>query len=298
MEPQKYLETILKNQNLDADSQELKDLRKHREDVEEILHNGFPKATPTIRYGGSKAKDTMNRESYDLDIVFYLPHDDKSAGETLKDIFENVTKVLAVHYYVEPKTSAVRLKDKQNKIDFHIDVVPGRYVDDSKSDCFIYQNGAEKDRLKTNLDVHVDHVKYSGIVPAIRLLKLWKTRRGLRVKQFVFELLIIKLLRDKKSSTLDTQLKYVWTALKDAKEPIGVEDPANPTGNDLSEFLKSVWPELSGRSGDSLNLLEQSGWEAIFGPVNEDTDNGGRTEDLKRAAATIIIPTKQWLPKA
>ena len=192
MEPQKYLESVLKNQNLEDESQELKDLQKHRKDVDEILRKGFPKASPTIRYGGSKAKDTLIRESYDLDVVCYFPHDDKSAGETLKDIFENAKKVLTEHYYVEPKTSAVRLKDKQNKIDFHIDVVPGRYVDDSKSDCFIYQNGAEKDRLKTNLDLHIDHVKNSGVVPAIRLLKLWKTRRGLGVKQFVFELLIIR----------------------------------------------------------------------------------------------------------
>jgi len=291
MDAQKYLENILTNQNLEDESQELKDLQKHRKDVDAILRNGFPKASPTIRYGGSKAKDTLIRESYDLDVVFYLPHDDTGAGETLRDIFENVTKVLAVHYYVDPKTSAVRLKDKQNKIDFHIDAVPGRYVDDSKSDCFIYQNGAEKDRLKTNLDVHIDHVKNSGVVPAIRLLKLWKTRRGLQAKQFVFELLIIELLKDKKRSDLDAQLKHVWSNLKDAKQPIGVEDPANPAGNDLSPFLKSVWPELSNRSLDTLNLLEQSGWEAIFGPVNDN----GNGEHLRRAAAAVITPTKPWL---
>src|SRR5437879_5770802 len=113
MEPQKYLENILKNQNLEDDSQELKDLQAHRKTVEEILRKGFPMASATIRYGGSKVKDTLNRESYDLDIVSYLLHDDTTAGETLKDIFENVTKVLAAHYYVDPKTSAVRLKDKQ-----------------------------------------------------------------------------------------------------------------------------------------------------------------------------------------
>ena len=47
-------------------------------------------------------------------------------------------------------------------------------------------------------------------------------------QQFVFELLIIELLKDKKRSDLDAQLKHVWSNLKDAKQPIGVEDPANP----------------------------------------------------------------------
>jgi tRNA nucleotidyltransferase (CCA-adding enzyme) len=295
MDAQKYLELILKNQNLEDDSQELKDLQKHRQDVEEILRKGFAKASPTIRYGGSKAKDTMNRESYDLDIVFYLPHDDTSAGETLEDIYQNTIKVFADHYYVDPKNSAVRLRDKESKVDFHIDVVPGRYVDEAKADCFIHQNGAEKDRLKTNLDVQINHVKNSGVVPAVRLSKLWKTRRGLRVKQFVFELLIIQLLKDKKRSNLDIQLKHVWASLKDAKEPIGVEDPANPTGNDLSALLKSVWSELSGRSGDTLNLLEQSGWEAVFGAVDEDSRNGNKTERLRSAAAGVITPTRPWL---
>ena len=139
------------------------------------------------------------------------------------------------------------------------------------------------------------NVKDSGVTSAIRLLKLWKVRRGLQIKQFVFELLVIELLKDKKNSSLDAQLKHVWTSMKDAEDPISVEDPANPTGNDLSELLKGAWSELSQRSADTLDLLERSGWEAIFGPFDEEKDNsGGKTENLKRAAAAIITPTKPW----
>ncbi len=182
MTTKEYLEGVLKSQDLADDSQELKDLQEHRKKVEKILRDGFPKAAPTIQYGGSRAKGTLDKEAYDLDVVCYFRNDDTSAGGTLKEIFENVSNKLSEDYYVEPKTSAVRLRDKKNKVDFHIDVVPGRYVDDTKSDCFIYQNGADKERLKTNLSVHIEHVKNSGVVPAIRLLKLWKVRRGLRVK--------------------------------------------------------------------------------------------------------------------
>jgi hypothetical protein len=128
-------------------------------------------------------------------------------------------------------------------------------------------------------------------------LKLWKTRRGLRVKQFVLELLVIELLKEKKSSGLDVQLKHVWSSLAEAKDPISVEDPANPTGNDLSEFLKTVWSELSARSQDTLNLLENSGWEAIFGPPEEEEENGGRkTSVFVQAASAVKAPTKPWLP--
>jgi hypothetical protein len=297
MEPQEYLEQILKSQKLEDDSRELKDLQSRRKDVENILRDGFPDASPTIRYGGSKAKGTLIRESYDLDIVCYFPRDDSTAGETLKEIFGNVTKKLEEHYYVSPKTSAVRLKDKRNKIDFHIDVVPGRYVDDCKSDCFIFQNGADRDRLKTNLEVHIAHVKNSGVSPALQLLKLWKTRRALSVKQFVFELLAIKLLKDKKNSDLGSQVKRVWTSIKEAEEPISVEDPANPTGNDLSQLLRISWPELSARSRDTLDLLGRSGWEAIFGSV-DDVNKEGKTRNFVQAAAAVLTPTRPWLSKA
>lgn len=298
MTTKEYLEKTLQSQDLDEDSQEMKDLEMHRAKVEKILRAAFPDATPTIRYGGSKAKGTMDKESYDLDIVCYFCEDDDSAGATLEDIFNNTSEKLSGEYYVERKTSAVRLRDKQNKVDFHIDVVPGRYVDDTKSDCFIYQNGADKERLKTNLSVHIDHVRSSGVIPAIRLLKLWKARRGLRIKQFVMELLVIDLLKTKKGSSLEEQLKHVWNSFSEANEAHSVEDPANPNGNDLSNFLKSVWPELSGRARDTLDLIDRSGWEAVFGILEEQEKNyEGKRISFIRAAATVVSPTKPWLPE-
>ena len=297
MEPHKYLENVLKSQNLKDDSKELKDLETHRAEIERIIRKAFPKASLTIRYGGSKIKGTLNLESYDLDVVCYFANGDNTAGETLKEIFNKVSEALSEHYYVDQKTSALRLRDKQNKIDFHIDVVPGRFIDDTKTDCFIYQNGADKDRLKTNLDVHISHIKNSGGVPAVRLVKLWKTRRGLQIRQFVLDLLVVKLLKGKSNTSLDAQVKHVWSAIRDSKEPIIVEDPANPTGNDLSGLVKSVWPELSARATDTLRLLEQSGWEAGFGAMSEDPGGGsGQKERVRVAAAAVITPTKSWTP--
>ena len=52
-------------------------------------------------------------------------------------------------------------------MDFHIDVVPGRFTDETKADAYLYQCGGDKKRLKTNLDVHLDHVRDSGVTDAI-----------------------------------------------------------------------------------------------------------------------------------
>ncbi len=88
----------------------------------------------------------MNLASYDLDIIL-LQHDDTTAGNTLEDIYNNTYDTLQDEYFVERKGSALRLKDKNPKnygVDFHIDVVPGRYVDDQKSDVFIYRSTGDK----------------------------------------------------------------------------------------------------------------------------------------------------------
>lgn len=273
MSDKKYLEDILESQTLDPDGQEMKDLRAHRSDVEKLLRKKFEKCSPTIRYGGSKAKGTMIKEAYDLDMTCYFGRDENGCGETLQEIYENVEVALADDYLITRKPSALRLKSKdlnQWATDFHIDVVPGRFIEEKNEDVFLYRSSGEKGRQKTNLDVHIEHVKNSGVVEAIRLMKLWRARNFLSVRHFVLELLTIELLKGKKSLNLPAQMKHVWTELRDNVEGITIEDPANPTGNDLSElFNASVKQELSSTAKRTLELIEKSGWESVFGPVPE-----------------------------
>jgi tRNA nucleotidyltransferase (CCA-adding enzyme) len=169
-----YLTNILNSQTLTSDGPEIKDLQARRADVEAHVGEHFAKSSPVIRYGGSKAKGTMIKESYDLDIVCYFQHDDTDDGDTLEDIYNKMRNALAIRYLVEPKSSALRLKDastEKHGVDFHIDVVPGRFTDTEQADAFLYISSGEKNRLKTNLDVHVAHVRESGLTDAIRLMK-------------------------------------------------------------------------------------------------------------------------------
>lgn len=286
-----YLQAVLKSQDLTDTSDELKQLIEQRKCVEQIIRSAFPKAKITIRYGGSKAKGTLIKENYDLDLACYFAADDETAGTSLEDIYNNVGKALEKAYNVLRKRSALRLRDKKNEADFHIDVVPGRFTDSSQADCYLHQEAGDKERLKTNLDVHIEHVRDSGRQDAIRLLKLWKTRKALDVKQFAFELLIIKLLTGNKKS-LSEQLKLIWTELRDREDSIAIEDPANPKGNDLSDLVSSgVWGELSSAACSTLSLLETHGWEAIFGKLKPDAE---KVQSLRAAAATVAVPTRPW----
>lgn len=290
MTPTEYLEGILKEQSLADDSSEIKDLRKRRSDVEGLLKEEFNESAPTIQYGGSYAKKTMIKEHYDLDIISYFAHDADSAGETLKEIYDNVASALDEKYYIDKKKSAIRLRGKDDdvfKVDFHIDVVPGRYTDDKRQDVFIYQHGAEKERLKTDLKKHISHIRDSGLTDAIKLLKLWNTRRSLGVKTFILELMVVKLLSDDKSKSLEKQLTKFWDKIVDAKGNVVVEDPANPSGNDLSEFNDSHQQSvLESNARNTLNTIENDGWEAIFGKLSEE-------EDKSAAYSGIAVQTSQ-----
>jgi len=240
----------------------------------------------------------MIRESYDLDVICYFPHEDDDAGGSLKEIYENVKKALEKKYYVESKRSALRLRDKSPqayKNDLRVDVIPGRFVDDKEADVFLYQAGGDKDRLKTNLQLHIDHVMKSGVRPAIRLLKLWRVRNSVQVKTFVLDLLVIDLLKGKKDQSLDRQLTHIWKQFKDAVDGLSVEDPANPTGNDLSSALSTgVRTQLSTVASSTLTTIEKIGWEPVFGKV-EDEKVGAPA--IIAAAAAVSRPTRPWSSK-
>lgn len=303
MTPSDYLAAILAQQTLDDDGPDLKELRRRRKEIENSLRQHFAKSTPSIRWGGSMVKETMILESYDGDITCFFPHEEVEAGSTLEEIYDNTAEALGKDYVVERKASALRVKDPSTKEskgfaeDLHIDVVPGRFTGDDE-DVFLHRTTGDKKRLKTNLQVHIEHIRDSGLQDAIRLMKLWNVRNGVGAKTFVLELLVVELLKDRKASDLAAQLKHVWTEFRDNADALGVEDPANPNGNDLKPRLDEVRSRLATVAATTLSLIEGVGWEAVFGEVEE---NGGGDEEkaaLKAAAVHVRNPTKPWLPKA
>jgi len=279
MTDKEYLETILQQQTLAPGSSELVALQRHREEVVGLLQEHFGDV-PRIREGGSKVKGTMIKESYDLDLTCYFPHNSDDADTSLKELYENVEEVLKTKYQTQRKGCAIRLQDPQAGTDFHVDVVPGRFVDGKDGDVFLYPSSGDKERLKTNLDVHIRNVRNSKVIDAIRLMKLWRERNRITVKTFAFELLVIKLLKEKKDKPLGDQLMHVWKKLKENTD-IAIEDPANPTGNNLSDLLNdSVRATLSFFAGTTLQSIKQSGLQVVFGEV--ESDEGDRTAAMKR----------------
>lgn len=301
MTPDEYLTKILDNQTLDESGTEVKAMEKHRDEITQLLLDAYKDSDPLIKYAGSRAKGTMIKDSYDLDVVCYFDNDDTAAGDTLEDIFNNVKKVLKEKYEVEPKTSAIRIKSKEKDHlgeDFHIDVVPGRFTDDTKSDAFLYVKSKDKSRQKTNLKKHIKHIKNSGVVDTIRLAKLWNVREGLGLKTFVLELLVVKALQNKKDSDgFDVCLKEFWKYIKDHRNSLSVEDPANPYGNDLSDYIDGIRDLFCDAAEDALKLIDDGKWESLFGSA-ENLTRAARIEILNRTVQVQTNPAKPWARKS
>ncbi len=275
--PDDFLRAVLAEQTLQEGSTEREKLLAEHERVRSLLVSTLSEATPLIEVGGSMAKGTLVRAGFDLDTICYFANDDDGAGDSLREIRESVEAALKTEYVVEPKRSALRLTGhKRGTMTFSVDVVPGRFVDDAQEDVFLFQEGGDKERLKTNLRKHVSHIRSSGHTDVIRLAKLWKLRADLNIKTFVLELLVVEILAAAQSYGLEDRLVAVWKVLRDDIDRIKIKDPANPTGNDLaSAFGDDQRETLSAAATIALDLVEAGDWEALFGKLGrgEATEN-------------------------
>ncbi len=297
MTTDQYLKTVLSRQRLT--NKELNELRAHRADVQTALEDHFSESSPDIRYAGSYTKKTMIRDAYDLDVACYFGHDDTSAGQTLSEIYDACAEALTEDYHVQRKRSALRVMEKGalvSRTDFRIDVVPGRYTNEKRGDAFLHQEGGGKARLKTNLQVHVEHIRDSGIRDAIRLLKLWRYRRDIGIKTFVLELLAVDLLKYRKATRLSAQLEHVFTVFRDNPDGLHVEDPAN-SNNDLKPLVDEARSDLAAWASLTLESIDNHDWESVFDKLPKEVKTEAALSVAIGQAASRTSPSRPWLPK-
>lgn len=289
-----HLLKVLKAQTFQDGSRELIDLQERKAAADKLLRQAFH-GSAHIRYGGSYAKDTMIKEHYDLDVICFFERDDTRAGSSLQEIYNNVARALEPTYRLHRKTSAIRLVGFRSALadtDFHVDVVPGRYIDGSLGPVFLHQEGGSKERLKTDPVVHIEHIKNSGVLNALRLIKLWRCQNGVQLRQFVLDLAVIDILATWKLAPLNEQIRRVWTVLADCSGQVAVIDPANPEGNDLKPEWESHRAYLARVAQITLERLARDGMEAVFEIIRQDPADRSRL--LAGAVASSLTRTKPW----
>lgn len=180
-----WLKSLLQRQELS--NQESNSLKNLAEEIKGQL--SFLPGNPRFYIAGSLAKGTIIKAQYDLDIVMYWSST-LNLAFTLKDIYEKVGDVLKKNYnYVNQKTVSWEIPFEGG---FHIDVVPGRALDQDYYEANLYRTDT-KTRLKTSLKKHIDTVKKSDRTEVIRLLKLWREVNKVPLKKsFLLEIMAIK----------------------------------------------------------------------------------------------------------
>lgn len=297
MNDDEYLHKVLEGQDVAEGSPEHEKLEKARREVESVLRAQYGQSLVLLS-GGSCAKGTILRINHDLDLHADFPESDTQAGKTLHEIFSDVNKTLGEKFETTPGRSAIRLRTRNNDGTFSklgVDVVPGRFVVGNQGDVFIHQNGADKDWLKTNLLKQIEHVKYSGVVPAIRLIKLWRLISKIEVKTFILELLVIEVLKGEVGASVASQYFSVLEAFSAGFAGIAIEDPANPYGNNLStSYSDDVKQTLKAQANMTLNQINEKGLQSVFGSSAGQSAIADRMPYVAAIASQSTSRSRPW----
>lgn len=231
MDNETYLRDILNGQNLSQN--QLINIRNLRDKVENQLRKNL-KGSPRFYYGGSYAKNTLIRASYDLDIVIYWPSD---SPYSLEGIYKGVGSVLQ-KFWTPVRSKRVGW-ELHFEGDFHIDVVPGKSSSADDTYAFLY-NRKTKNRFQTSIKRHIDIVKKSGRRDVIRLMKLWKKRKNVPITSFILEQMVIEGCRQKRASLnkLEPQLFDSFHYINDNILNKRILDPANSNNVISNELTK------------------------------------------------------------
>ncbi len=252
MANENYLREILNDQSLTVN--QIDNLRMQRDRIERQLRNGI-RGTPKAYYGGSYAKNTMIRASYDLDIVLFWPSD---SPFSLENLYRTAKGVLDSNWrtVVEKKVGL----ELPFEGDFHIDVIPGKFSSKDENYAYLYNNKTGG-RFQTSIFVQVNYVKKSKREDVIRLMKLWKKRKDVPIKTFILEICVIEGCKGYDRSILESQLLAAFEYIRDNIQNTRIVDPSN-SNNIISDDLSIEQKNRIRRLADQA--IKAQNWNQVF----------------------------------
>lgn len=285
-----YLESLLDEEKISEEEKER--IREKRDEVETAIRDQFGDKIKTVKYSGSIAKHTAINSSKDLDLAVHFK---KETFNTLKEMYDSVYDFLNENYSVRKQKVSIGL------LNFDVDVVPGRRIDeedDNNNDVFLYRSDDDS-RIKTNIEKHKSHITESGCRDIIKLMKIWKYKWNVKFKSFAMELLVIQALEDTTKTGLKDRTKEVLEYIVENVETINLIDPANSNNNvaDVIEDYKKSFMKTT--ASNCLSYLENadedqdsqlSAWKKVF---NDFSGTGG-TNNRFEGSSIVTRNTADW----
>lgn len=246
-----YLTTILAREAVNASP--LSAVWVARDRLTPVVSKWAGSMLLSVTPSGSFAKGTANSSGTDLDLFISLS---PATRETLKEIYESLFRSLAAAG-IGPRRQNVSIGVRIGSID--VDLVPGKLQSVLGTDHSLYRRQADS-WTKTNVQIHVDHVRRAGRQAEIRLVKLWRDQNGLSLPSFYLELAVIRAL-EFASGGLAERVWQVLGYFSAGFEGARFVDPANTNNvisDDLTRREKTQIREHANRARSARN------WEEII----------------------------------
>lgn len=181
---------------------------------------------------GSFAKGTAVRTGTDIDLFISLS---STTPDTLAQVYNSLFVALTQAGY-QPKRQNVSLNIRVGAYD--VDMVPAKRQSQYGGDHSLYSNRSGN-WMQTNVGTQIALVSGSGRLDEIRLLKIWRNRRGLDFPSFYLELAIIRALNGARQGNLAVNIVTALEFLRDQLANARIIDPAN-TNNVISDTLDAA----------------------------------------------------------
>lgn len=230
MTPDEYLRNILVREAVDTSPSS--PVRGVQGTLEPILHGWAGTMLSSVSPSGSFAKGTANRSGTDIDLFISLSN---QTTNTLKEIYESLFARMQANGYA-PKRQNVSINVRVNGFD--VDLVPAKRQDAYSQDHSLYRRRADT-WTKTNVQTHINHVIGGGRTLETRVLKLWRSQKGLDFPSFYLEITVINALAGRYLVDLSGNVWTVFQYLRDTFPNARVVDPAN-TNNIISDDLSAA----------------------------------------------------------
>ncbi|WP_371804010.1 cyclic GMP-AMP synthase DncV-like nucleotidyltransferase [Candidatus Lokiarchaeum ossiferum] len=260
------------------------EMHNDREYFEELINNIQELSRPTFYWGGSYGKNTMIKDSYDIDILCYFPADDSHPLEEIYMIVRDHIRSIEPNAY--QKNVAIRVEKREG---YHIDIVPAKRSGSDESMAYLYKS-QENRRLTTSVEKQIQIVRDFRRRDLLKLIKLWKSRNNIDIPSFLVEIITIQVNEDEKIS-IEGGLKKVFKFIASRIETCNIPDPANASNNIASDEVtapseKKRAKEIAEWSLEQdLDALE--GWKNIFRRKKESFNFNSRNGKEKRTQSRL-----------
>lgn len=182
---------------------------------------------------GSFAKGTAVRTGTDIDLFVSLS---STTTDTLARIYDTLFSAIAAAGY-QPKRQNVSIGVRVNGA-YDVDLVPGKRQSQFGDDHSLYSNRTQN-WVQTNVTRHITEIQGSNRLDEIRLLKIWRNRRGLDFPSFYLELATIRALSGKWSGNLAANVAATLEFVRDKITTARLVDPAN-SNNVVSDVVNAA----------------------------------------------------------